>query len=153
MPLLAGKLYDPAAAVQWPASGGAALGMTAMDTVNLRLSTTVPAKGIIGVRLAGVISGATTFSQYLLGVMEGATVRGRATPKAALAGTAAATTRMHVEAEFLITGLTPLAAITLDAAYGIEVFTAGSLLRAGGPDDLTTNTAWGGFAFELWDVS
>jgi hypothetical protein len=115
MGLLAGKLYDPAAAVSKATS--ALLAMTALDTTNLRLTFTVPASGTVMVRLACMLEGATTMPQVLLGVMEGATVRGRMSPMGGLRGTALATTHVPLEAVFLVPGLTPGASLTWDAAY------------------------------------
>src|SRR5215207_8096691 len=107
--LLAGKFYDPAVAVT---KGAAASVMAAIDTTNLRNVFTVPASGIVMVRMAGVVHGAATFSQFLLGVLESTTVKGRAAPMAGLAGTALATSMMPIEASFIVSGLTPSASLT-----------------------------------------
>jgi hypothetical protein len=149
MALLAGKLYDPAAAVTKATT--AALAMTALDTTNLRLAFTVPANGRVLVRLAGVIHGAATYPQILLGVLEGTTVRGRAVPMLG-GGNLAATTLMSCEVMFLVTGLTPSASLTWDAAYGVETVVAATGLKYGGPNDTTVNNAFGGFAFEIWEA-
>ena len=96
MILLGCRLYDPAVAVSKATS--ALLAMTALDTTNLRIAFTVPAHGMVKVRLAGTVHGATTFPTILLGVMEGATVRGRVSPLGGLKNTAVATamvTREH----------------------------------------------------------
>lgn len=151
MPLLAGKLYDPATAVS--AATTAALAMTALDTTNLRLTFTAPASGTVLVRLSGVLHGATTFPQILLGVLDGSVVRGRAAPMGAPPGTALATTLERVTAEFLITGLTAGASYTWDAAYGVETLVASTGLKYGGPNNTTANDAFGGFAFEIWQVT
>lgn len=148
MNLLGAKLYDPAVAVNKATS--ALLAMTALDTTNLRLAVTVPAHGMLRVRLRCAVMGAVTFPQIMLGVLNGATVVGRVTPHNTINGTALATTRMICDAEFTITGLTP-GAITLDAAYGVELVVAATNLTYGGPNDATTNNAWGGFIFEIWD--
>ena len=147
MALLAGKLYDPATAVSQ--STASLLAMTALDTTNLRLSFTVPASGSVLVSLRGVLHGATTFPQILLGVLQASTVKGRAAPMFG-GGNLAATTLMKVEAEFLVTGLTPGANLTWDAAYGVETIVASTGLKYGGPNNATTNDAFGGFAFEIW---
>lgn len=148
MALLAGKAYDPAAAVTKATT--AALAMTALDTTNLRLTFTVPASGNVMVRLQGTIHGATTFPQILLGVLEGATVRGRLAPAGLINGTAAATTFLTVEALFPVTGLTPAAQLTWDAAYGVETLVASTGLKYGGPNNTTANDAFGAFVFEVW---
>lgn len=151
MALLAAKTYDPAVAVTKATT--AALAMTALDTTNLRLSFTVPANGSVLVRLQGVLHGATTFPQILLGVLEGATVRGRVAPVGGLTGTALATTFLPVEALFVVTGLTPAASLTWDAAYGVETLVAATGIKYGGPNDATANNAFGAFIFECWTTS
>jgi len=150
--LLTGKLYDPATAVTKATT--AALALTALDTTNLRLAFVVPSGGIVGVRIAGgAIHGATTFPQILVGVLEGSTVRGRMAPTTALGGTAVATTFAVPEAFFLVSGLTVGASLTWDAAYGVETVVAATGWKYGGPSDTTVNNAFGGIAFEVWDVS
>jgi hypothetical protein len=147
--LLAGKLYDPSTAVSKATT--AALAMTAIDTTNLRLTFTVPASGIVRVRLGAVVHGATTFPSILLGVLEGSTVRGRLAPVQSLGNTAVATALVQVEADFLVTGLTPGASLSWDAAYGVETLVAATGLKYGGPNNATANDAFGGFFFEIWD--
>lgn len=148
MNLLAAKLYDPAVAVNKATS--ALLAMTAFDTTNLRLAVTVPAHGMVRFRIRCALSGATTFPQVLLGVLNGATVVGRQVPLAALPGTALATTNVPLEADFIATGLTPGAA-NFDAAYGVETLVGATNIKYGGPNDTTANNAWGAFSFEAYD--
>jgi len=154
MSLLAGKAYDPAAAVSKATI--AALAMTALDTANLRLAFVAPLNGSVLVRLAGTTHGgsATPFNpSVLLGVLEGTTVRGRVSangyPQAAVG---AATTYVSVEGLFLVTGLTAGTTYTWDAAYGVEVGVAASGLKYGGPNDATAGSAFGAFVFEIWDT-
>lgn len=142
--------YDPAVAVSKATS--ALLAMTAIDTTNLRLTFTVPSNGRVLVRLRCTIQGATTLPQVLLGVLETATVKGRQAPAGGLPGTALATTNMTVEALFCVTGLTPGASLTWDAAYGVETIVAATNIKYGGPNDTTANNAWGGFVFEVWEA-
>lgn len=149
MALLAGVNYDPATAVNKATT--ALLAMTALDTTNLRLNFTVPASGKVLVSLRGVLHGAATFPQILLGVLEGATVKGRAAPMVG-GGNLAATTLLKAEAEFLVTGLTPGANLTWDAAYAVETLVASTGLKYGGPNNTTANDAFGGFAFEIWEA-
>lgn len=148
MKLLDGKLYDPSTAVNKVTT--AALAMTALDTTNLRLTVTVPKSGKILWKVKGTVHGATTLPQIMLGVLDGSTVRGR---KAAMygGGNVAATSIVAAWAEGIITGLTPGASITLDAAYGVETVVASTGFKYGGPNNTTANDAWGGCAFELWD--
>lgn len=149
MNLLAGKLYDPATSVNKVTT--ALLALTALDTTNLRLAFVVPPSGMVYVRMEGSLHGATTFPQIMLGVLEGSTVKGRVRPKSILGGTALATTLVDVEALFVVTGLTPGASLTWDAAYGVETIVAATGLKYGGPNNTTANDAFGGFAFEIWD--
>lgn len=150
MALLAAKAYDPAVAVT--KSTAALLAMTALDTANLRNTFTVPASGIVMVRLRGVVHGATTYPQILLGVLEGATVRGRLAPAGEVQGNLAATTMMAVEALFPVTGLTPGASLTWDAAYGVETIVTSTGIKYGGPNNATTNDAFGAFVFECYSA-
>lgn len=146
--LLAAAHYDPSTAVSKATSS--LLAMTAIDTTNLRLTFTVPESGRALVRLAGALHGATTLPQILLGVLEGATVKGRATPLLA-GGNLAATSQVKAEAVFVVSGLTPGAQLTWDAAYGVETVVASTGLKYGGPNNATADDAFGGFTFEIWD--
>lgn len=151
MTMLAGVCYDPSTAVS--ASCAAALAMTALDTTNLRLTFTAPASGKVKVVMGGVIHGATTMPQILLGVLSGSTVMRRKAPDGGLLGTALATTFVPVEACFVIDGLTPGNSYTWDAAYGVETAVASTGLKYGGPNNTTANDAFGGFSFEIWQVT
>ncbi len=148
MPLITGKFYDPAVAVALNTT--ATLALSAMDTTNLRLVFTVPSNGIVMVRIACLVHGATTFPAILLGVLEGTTIRGRMAPIGGLKSTALATAMVTQEAVFLVTDLTPGASLTWDAAYGVETLVAGTGIKYGGPNDTTANNAFGGIAYEIW---
>lgn len=148
MNLLGAKLYDPAAAVSKATS--ALLAMTAIDTANLRIAFTIPAHGMVRVRLKACLHGATTFPTVLLGVMNGAAVVGRVAPTQSLGNTAVATAMVGVEADFIVTGLAP-GAVNWDAAYGVETVVAATGMKYGGPNNTTANDAFGGFCFEVWD--
>jgi hypothetical protein len=148
--LIASTLYDPAVAVVQ--STAAALAMTALDTTNLRHTFTVPASGRVLVRLRGVVHGATTFPQILLGVMNGSTVVGRDHATGGNKTTAVATTQMAQESMFVVDGLTPAASLTWDAAYAVETVVSSTGLKYGGPNDATTNNAFGGFLYEIWEA-
>lgn len=148
MNLLGAKLYDPAGAVSKATSS--LLAITAFDTTNLRLTVTVPSHGFLFCRMRCQLEGATTFPQVLLGLLNGASVAARVTPVATIGATALATTRVSLTAEFVIPGLTP-GSITLDAAYGVEILLASTNIKYGGPNNTTTDDAWGAFVFELWD--
>jgi hypothetical protein len=147
MACLASALYDPAVAVT--KSTAALLAMTALDTTNLRLSFVVPASGRVLVRLQGTLHGAATFPQILLGILEGANVKMRKAPMLG-GGNLAATTLMAAEAVAVISGLTPGANLTWDAAYGVETIVAATGLKYGGLNDALANNAFGGFSFEVW---
>jgi hypothetical protein len=147
MALLAAKHYDPAVAVTKATT--AALAMTALDTTNLRLTFTAPANGRVLVRLAGVLHGAATVPQIMLGVLSGSTVMGRAVPMLG-GGNLAATSLIAAEAMFVVTGLT--GSQTWDAAYGVETVVASTGLKYGGANDSTVNNSFGGFSFECWEA-
>jgi hypothetical protein len=141
--------YDPSVAVSKATSS--LLAMTAFDTTNARITFTAPASGRVLVRIRCAIEGATTFPQILLGVLEASTVVGRQAPMAVVGGSALATTRLVVEALFTISGISA-GSHTYDAAYGVEVLLASTNIKYGGPNDSTTDNAWGGLAFEIWDA-
>jgi hypothetical protein len=152
MALLAGTMYDPGAAVS--KSTASLLAMTAFDTTNLRLTFTAPANGAVLVRIACAPTGSGGgVVHYLLGVLDGATVRGRV---AGISGggaqTATATDIKPSEAVFVVSGLTPTTSYTWDAAYGVESVVASTNIKYGGPNDATGADAWGGIAFEIWDT-
>jgi hypothetical protein len=146
--LLAAASYDPAVAVTKATT--ALLAMTAIDTTNLRRTVTVPDHGMLRWRIIAPVHGATTLPSLLLGVLEGATVRGRIAPMVG-GGNLIASGRYQHEATGVITGLTPGANITLDAAYGVEVVVAATGIKYGGPNNTTTNDAFGAIVFELFD--
>jgi hypothetical protein len=150
MNLLAATLYDPAVAVSKATS--ALLAMTVFDTVNLALAVTVPAHGKLRVRMVCTITGATTVPTVLLGVMNhtGGAVLGRQTPLDFPGTMNAATQSCPCIVDFIITGLTP-GALTLDAAYAVQVVVAATNIKYGGPNTNAGANAWGGFLFEIWD--
>lgn len=154
MAVLAATAYDPATAVA--KSTAAALAMTALDTVNLRLTFTVPSTGRVWAQLIGTIHGGSAtpwFPQVLLGCLEGTTVRGRVAPAGLPQGSVqAATTLLTVEAFYPVTGLTAGASLTWDAAYGVETLATGSGLKYGGPNNATANDAFGAFVFAIHDL-
>ena len=157
MNLLAGTYYDPAVAVTKATT--ALLAMTALDTTNLRLTFTAPPSGRVRVVIrGGAIHGATTFPQILVGCVENSpsagTVRGRMAPQGGgFNGTALATTQLPVAVDYIQTGLTPGQQYVWDAAYGVEILLAATGWKYGGPNDTTTNNAFGGVSFEIWDPS
>lgn len=150
MNLLGAVNYDPI--------GGAVskvttslLAMTAFDTTNLRIAFTVPAHGMVTVKMTCIHHGSTTTAQVWLGCLEGSTLRGRAPVTPNLLGTAVATTMTKLDASFTLTGLTP-GAVNWDAAYGVEIVSsANGAIKYGGPNNTTTNDGFGGFNFEIWD--
>lgn len=149
MACLGAVAYDPSTAVT---KGTAASAMAAFDTTNARITFTVPASGKVLVRIQCVVHGATTFSSILLGVLEGSTVKGRVCPNGGLKNTALATAMVTQEASFVVTGLTPSAQLTWDAAWGIETFVASSLIKYGGPNNSTANDAFGALVYEIWSA-
>lgn len=87
----------------------------------------------------------------LLGVLEGSTVMGRVTPQGALPGTALATTNVTQEALFVVSGLSA-GSHTWDAAYAVQTILASTGIKYGGPNDTTSNNAYGGLQFEIWET-
>lgn len=146
--LLGSILYDPATAASH--STAALLAMTALDTTNLRLTFTAPGSGAVLVRQRANLTGATTFAQVLLGVLEGATVIGRGDPVGGLKTTAVATAQLAQESEFVVTGLS--GSHTWDAAYGVETLVTSSTISYGGPNNASGNNAFGGYLFEIWGL-
>lgn len=147
MALLAGTNYDPGSAVA--KSTATLLAMTAIDTTNLRLSFTVPANGAVLVRIRCAITGQNQSPAIMLGVLQSSTVIARQYPVGALRGTAVSTTHIVQEALFTVEGLTPGANLTWDAAYAVQVILTGTNIEYGGPNDTTSNNAWGGIQFEI----
>jgi hypothetical protein len=146
--LLAGKLYDPAAAVTKSAT--ALLAMTAMDTTNLRHTFTAPSSGQVMWRIHTQFSGSATLPQISLGVLDGATVKARNAPVRSLPLAGSGTSCLSLESSGIITGLTPGNSFTYDAAYGVEIVAGAGGIKYGGPDNTTATDAFGGIAYEIW---
>lgn len=147
---LANRLYDPVTAVTWATT--AALAMTAMDTTNLRNTFTVPANGRVMVRMMCTVHGAATFPSILLGILQGSTVIARVSPIGGLKNTAVATAHVTQEATFVVSGLTPGASLSWDMAYGVETAVTSSAIKCGGPNNTTSNDAFGAAIFEIWEA-
>jgi hypothetical protein len=150
MAVLGAVSYDPTSAVSKDTTAN--LAMTALDTTNLRITFTAPSNGIVSVRLKGQTHGATTFPRLLFGVLDSSTVKWRMSPMGQR-GAATATTQQAQERVGLVTGLTPSQSYTWDAAYGVEVVLAATGLKYGGPDNATTDDAFGAFQFEIWETA
>jgi len=148
MSCLGSVLYDPASVATKATT--AALAMTALDTTNARITFTVPSNGIVLVRIRVAQKGATTSPTVLLGVLEGATVKGR--QSAAMGRTPGSNGLASHESCFLVTGLTPGAQLTWDAAYGVETLFAATQLGWGGPNNATASDAYGALSFEVWST-
>lgn len=146
--LLGAKNYDPASAVT--KSTASLLAMTALDTTNLRITFTAPQSGSVLVRLKCIVHGATTYPQILLGVMESTAVIGRSAGIGANKVTNVSTAQWGHEATFIVKGLTPSGSYTWDAAYAVQLVIASTGIKYGGPNDTTTNNAFGAFVFEIW---
>lgn len=80
------------------------------------------------------------------------TVKGRVNPLYG-GGNIAATTKVACWSEFIVSGLTPAANLTWDAAYSVETVVAATGLKYGGPNDTTVNNAFGASCFEIWDCT
>jgi hypothetical protein len=146
---LASVAYDPAGAVS--KATDTRIAMTALDTTNLRVTFTAPANGTVLVRLKGQTVGSTSYPGILLGVLDGATVRGRMAPIGQPAASVS-TVQCAQEALYVVTGLTPSSSYTWDAAYGVEIEVASTNLKYGGPNNTTSNDAFGSFIFEVWET-
>jgi len=152
--LLAGMLYDPATDAEIDLGTGTLSAMAAIDSTNLRLSFTAPSSGRVLVRMHVASTGATgTRPVTLLGVLDGATVKGRmGSGCSKQRGTGLASDHYILNAGFHVSGLTPGNSYTWDAAYGQENVLAGFFMAYGGADDAAGNDAWGGFAYEIWSA-
>ncbi len=150
MKLLAGKNYD-FLTTRVNKATTALLAMTAFDTTNLRLTFTAPGNGSVLVRMRTAISGAATAPQILLGILDGATVRGRQAPiisqQSATSGAV-----YGISTQFLVTGLTGGQSYTWDAAYGVEFAVSSTNISYGGLDDTSASNAYGGFQYEIYDT-
>ncbi len=150
MAMLAGTAYDPAVAVT--KTNGSLLAMTAIDTTNLRLTFTAPANGAVLVRMRTLLSGTAGTAMILLGVLDGATVRGRVAPWPIRPQNSTGTAMQGKEVSYVVPGLTPGQSYTWDAAYAVQVTNASSPIKYGGPDNNTTNNAWGAFEYSIWET-
>ncbi len=150
MACLGSVLYDPATAAT--ASTATAIAMTAFDTTNARITFTAPSNGIVLVKLRVALKGSTASVMTLLGVLEGTTVRGRQSPINSVRGGSSSTLRGH-EVVFPVTGLTPSASYSFDAAYCVETLLASTQYGWGGPNDTTASNAYGALSFEIWEAT
>jgi hypothetical protein len=146
--LLVGKLYDPASLVTKTTTS--LLALTAFDTTNLRATFTAPASGNVLWRIQTLDQGSNTHGQIMLGILDGATVKAHTFASESAAMPTTASGFRTLEASGVITGLTPTSSYSFDAAYGVEIVSAGGGIKYGGPDNATINDAGGGFAYEIW---
>ena len=141
--------YDPTTAVT--KSLASATVLTAFDTTNLRITFTAPASGLVQVRIKAVcISGGVTFPSILLGVLEGSTVVFRASPIGGTLGVYAAT--LYAPQEVLGVVAVSGGSHSFDAAYASESATGTTAIKYGGPNNATTQDAWGALQFEVWEA-
>jgi len=150
MSLLAGVHYDPSTAATFATS--ALKAMTVLDATNLTVSFTAPSDGMVVVRERVVHTGATTYPIILLGLMNhsGGAVVARQAPLGGVNGSAVSSTQVQHEALFSLTGLS--GAYSWDMAAAVQVLLASTNLRWGGPNDTTTNNAWGGADLEVYSA-
>lgn len=149
MACLGSVLYDPVAAATALTTTNKA--MTAFDTTNARITFTAPANGIVLVKIRVAGKGANVTPQTLLGVLDGATVRGRQVPIVSRVGV---TPFLRAyESVFPVTGLTPSASYTFDAAYGVETLIASTQFGWGGPNNAVASDAYGALSFEVWETT
>lgn len=150
MALLAGTLYDPGTAVTNKALT-ANIAMAPIDTSNLRHTFVGPPNGYVGVKIRVPVHGSSTLPHILLGILEGSTVKLRMVPQGHFKSGTSASQRVSFEIKAVVP-VTPGTSYTWDAAYGVENSTPSSNIKYGGPNNTTTNDAYGGVAFEIWEV-
>lgn len=148
--LLGSVLYDPAVAVTKATTS--LLAMTQIDTTNARITFTAPASGKILWRIKTVQHGSTTFGQTLLGVMDGATVKGRVAPIMGNPQTSVATACCSLHGSAVVSGLNPGNIYSYDAAYAVQVVAGAGGIKYGGPNNTTTNDAFGALCYEIWQA-
>lgn len=141
-------MYDPSSAVTSKACTAAAA-MTAFDTSNLRITFTAPASGNVLWRIQAPISGATTYGQVLLGILESTTVKARVPGIGGLRTTATAASHLALNGSGVITGLTGGSSYSYDAAWGVETGVTSCNFKYGGPNNNSGANAWGGFLFTI----
>lgn len=150
--LLNGLVYDPSSFANL--TGVSLKAMTAFDTTNLRLTFTTNASGIGSTsvlwRIHTQFHGSGTPGSWLLGILDGATVRARVAPTKATPSTSTTSSCEPLTACGVITGLTANTSYTWDAAAAVQVVAGGGGAKWGGPNNTTTNDAFGGFVFEVW---
>jgi hypothetical protein len=100
-------------------------------------------------RIAAQFHGSTTLPAIMLGILDGSTVKARVNPLAAMPTSSLATGCGAFDASGVIS-VTPGTNYTWDAAYGVETVSDVGGIKYGGPNNATTNDAFGGFAFEIW---
>ena len=98
------------------------------------------------------MQGATTLPRIHLGILDGATLRGRGTPAGGFPAILA-TTIVAQEVSYLITGLNPGDTETWDMAYGVDILLASTNLKYGGPDNASGANAWGACRIEIWSTA
>ncbi len=80
-------------------------------------------------------------------------VLGRSSPAKATPTTSVASACEPLEAQGIIDHLEASTSYTFNAAYAVQtVCGAGSGIKYGGPDNATTNDAFGAYAFEIWQA-
>ncbi len=145
--LLAATFYNPSTAAT--AATTSLTAMTAFDTTNLRLTFTAPASGRVFWRLRVQSHGVTAPAAVLLGILESSTVVARVAPVYSDVRTPGALAVNPMEGSGVISGVSA-GSHTYDAAYAIQVVSSAGALKWGGPNDTTTDNAFGGAAFDLW---
>ena len=124
--------------------------MTALDTTNLRLTFTAPASGNVHWRVRVAHRATTTMGAVLLGVLESTTVIAREAPVAGVPQALATTSCVVYDACGTVTGVSG-GSHSWDAAYAVQtVAGSGGVLNWGGPNNTTTNNAFGGASFTIW---
>ena len=153
MACLGSVLYDPSTLATKATT--ALLAMTAFDTANAAITFTAPSNGNVLVKIRAAHKGASTSPQVLMGCLEASpsagTVRGRQVPVHAARALGSSNLVVN-EVVYPVTGLTPAASYTWQAAYGVETLLAATQFGWGGPNNTTASDAYGALGFEIWDT-
>ncbi len=147
--LLGHATYDPASAATIATTAAAA--MADIDATNLAVTFTAPASGTVLIRIRVTVHGSTSNPQILLGVREGSSLLARVAPMVGC-WNANSTQMVTREAMIVLTGISA-GSHTYKAAFGVETAFASTGIKHGGPDNSTTDNAFGASIFEVWDGS
>lgn len=148
--LLAVAVYDPSSAATKFCTS--LLAMTAFDTTNLRLTVIAPSSGDIFWRLRTQFHGSSTMGVQALGILESSTVVARQISLSATPSGVISTSCLAHDASGVLSGVSG-GSHTYDAALAVQVVASAGGFKHGGPNNTTTNDAFGATVFELWKAA